>query len=96
MSPSPLSPGDGNFDGVIDGYDYLIWAGHYGDDPAESLPGSPSNGDYNNDGVVDGDDYNVWADHYGQGPGDVAAIPEPGAFALLIMGAAMLFARRRV
>jgi hypothetical protein len=35
-----LTPGDGNGDGHVDGVDYLIWAGNYGDNPADDPPGS--------------------------------------------------------
>jgi hypothetical protein len=92
--PGPLL-GDANGDGKVDGYDYLVWAGNYGDNPADDPPGSPGNGDYNDDGVVDGHDYLVWASNYGQGPNDGVAVPEPGACGLVIMGTVMLLSRRR-
>ena len=91
----PLPPGDGNFDGVIDGLDFIIWATRFGDDPAASPPGSPSNGDYNNDGVVDGVDYVVWAQNYGQGPNEAVAVPEPGSLLMLTFGLFLIAARRR-
>ncbi len=86
--PVPLTPGDANGDGHIDGYDYLVWAANFGDDPANDPPGSPANGDYNNDGVVDGLDYIAWASNFGQGPNDATAVPEPGALVLLLVGIA--------
>ena len=89
------TPGDANGDGKVNGNDYLVWAGRYGDDPAVDPPGSPANGDFNNDGTVDGHDYLVWAGNYGQGPNDSLAVPEPAAYPLIIMGTAMLLSRRR-
>ena len=59
--------GDGNLDGAVDGLDYLLWAGNFGDDPAKDPPGAPQNGDYNNDDTVDGLDYLIWAGNYGSG-----------------------------
>jgi hypothetical protein len=93
-SISEPTPGDANGDGHVDGLDYLIWAGNYGDDPADDPPGSPGNGDYNNDNVVDGLDYLTWAGNYLQGPNDGVAVPEPGACALLVMGGLMQLSRR--
>jgi hypothetical protein len=89
------TPGDGNDDGKVDGLDYLLWAGNFGDDPAADPPGSPGNGDYNNDGKVDGLDYLLWAGNFGQGPLDATAVPEPGTLALLLVGMAMLATRCR-
>jgi hypothetical protein len=80
------TPGDANGDGHIDGTDYLVWAGRYGDDPAADPPGSPGNGDFNNDGVVDGHDYLTWAGSYGQGPNDGVAVPEPGTLGIALLG----------
>jgi hypothetical protein len=87
-----VTPGDGNGDGK----DYLIWAGNFGDDPAQDPPGSPANGDFSDDGVVDGYDYLIWAINFGQGPNDGIAVPEPGSLSLLVLGyAAVAFSRRR-
>ncbi|MEZ6073897.1 MAG: multicopper oxidase domain-containing protein [Pirellulales bacterium] len=78
-------PGDGNLDGVVDGLDYLLWAGNYGDDPADVPPGAPGNGDYNDDGVVDGLDYLVWASNFGATI-PATAVPEPSAALLALFG----------
>jgi autotransporter-associated beta strand protein len=93
-----LTPGDANGDGHVDGLDYLIWAGNYGDDPADDPPGSPANGDFNDDNVVNGPDYVLWASNYLQGPNDTVAVPEPAACALFLIGAmtAPLFRRSRM
>jgi hypothetical protein len=84
MSPSTL--GDGNGDGKVDGLDYLIWAGFFGDDPAQAPPGSPENGDFNDDDKVDGLDYLTLASNFGQGPNDGVAVPEPGTCVLAVIG----------
>lgn len=89
------TPGDGNGDGKVDGLDYLIWAGNFGDDPADDPPGSPDNGDFNNDGKVDGLDYLTWAGNFGMGPNDASAVPEPASALLLCLGACMFVARGR-
>jgi hypothetical protein len=86
-------PGDGNFDGWVDGLDYLIWAGNFGDDPADDPPGSPGNGDFDDDGNVDGLDYLLWAGNFGQH--NATAVPEPGTWGLLLWGLTTLAARRR-
>ena len=54
LSSAIGAPGDANFDGKVDGLDYLVWAENFGDDPADDPPGSPENGDFNDDGVVNG------------------------------------------
>ena len=58
-------PGDGNLDGQVNGLDYVLWALHFGDDPADDPPGTPLNGDFNGDGVVNGLDYVTWATNFG-------------------------------
>ncbi|MEZ6072940.1 MAG: dockerin type I domain-containing protein [Pirellulales bacterium] len=89
-------PGDGNGDDKVDGLDYLIWAAHFGQKPADDPPGSPFNGDFNCDRVVDGLDYLIWAKYFGTGPNDAAVVPEPAAFVIVVHGLAMtLLARRR-
>jgi hypothetical protein len=57
-SVAPL-PGDGNLDMRVDDEDYILWAAHFDDNPADDPPGVPLNGDYNDDGVVNGLDYLV-------------------------------------
>jgi hypothetical protein len=89
------TPGDANGDGKVDGLDYLVWAGSFGDDPAADPPGSPANGDFDDNGVVDGLDYLVWAGNFGNGPNDAAAVPEPTTLALAGVGGMLLVLRRR-
>jgi hypothetical protein len=92
---SEPTPGDANGDGKVDGLDYLIWAGAFGDDPAADPPGSPENGDFNDDGIVDGLDYLAWAGNFGQGPNDGVAVPEPGALTLATIALLAMCCRRR-
>ena len=67
-------PGDGNLDGAVNGLDYVLWAAHFGDDPAIDPPGAPLNGDFNDDGIVDGLDYIVWAENFEAGVPAAAAV----------------------
>lgn len=77
-------PGDANGDGLVDGVDYLVWAGNFGEtDPPDGLNGA-SDGDFNDDGVVDGVDYLVWADNFGSG-GVARMVPEPASWMLLLI-----------
>ncbi|MBL9125376.1 MAG: PEP-CTERM sorting domain-containing protein, partial [Planctomycetaceae bacterium] len=80
--------GDANFDGLVDGADYTLWADHYlQEDVGFSL------GDFNQDGLVDGADYTLWADNYLESDGAfapslaAAAVPEPASAALALLGA---------
>ncbi|GAG09033.1 unnamed protein product, partial [marine sediment metagenome] len=65
-------PGDANYDGVVDGGDYTLWADNY------EQPGGWGNGDFNGDGITDGGDFTLWADHYGQSIPATAAQPSGG------------------
>ena len=95
FSDAPVVPGDANGDGHVDGLDYLIWASHYGDNPAEDPPGFPDNGDLDDNGVVDGLDYLLWAANFGQGPLDAQPVPEPSGLALLLIGCTLMIRGRR-
>ncbi|MEZ6073229.1 MAG: PEP-CTERM sorting domain-containing protein [Pirellulales bacterium] len=83
--------GDGNFDGVNNGLDYLIWASNYGQTDVGF-----GGGDYNHDGIDNGLDYLIWAGSYGQSTGGLAtAVPEPGTLGLLLVGMFAWPLRRR-
>ena len=57
---SQCIPGDANCNGKVDGQDYLIWVGNYG----QNLTGREF-GDFNNNGIVNGQDYLIWVGNYG-------------------------------
>lgn len=54
-------PGDANSDGSVNGVDYGIWFGHYG----QTVTNTFRDGDFNADGRVDGLDYVIWLRNYG-------------------------------
>jgi hypothetical protein len=81
-------PGDANFDGEVDGLDYLIWAEHFGEGGA-----TVEQGDFNDDTMVEGLDYLVWADGYGVIASTV--LPEPATSALVALGWAVIAFSRR-
>ena len=78
--------GDADFNGMVDGGDYTLWADNY------NQSGGWTEGDFNDSGFVDGADYTLWADNYGTG---VVAVPAPGALLLLAVAAAPALTRRR-
>ncbi|MBL9162048.1 MAG: metallophosphoesterase [Planctomycetaceae bacterium] len=71
---SPIVPGDFDYDGVVDGDDFLVWQRQLGSTTDLAADG-------NDDGVVDQADLAIWKSHYG--PGGIAATavnavtPEP-------------------
>ncbi|MCA9102035.1 MAG: hypothetical protein KDA63_12820, partial [Planctomycetales bacterium] len=87
--------GDGNFDGVVDGLDYLIWAEHFDSDPSD--PSGAAGGDFNGDGKTDGLDYLVWAGNFEQSifAPIATTVPEPSALLMTCMGTITLYARPR-
>jgi hypothetical protein len=77
---------DFNEDGFVDGGDFEDWAGGFG----LATGATKGQGDEDNDGDVDGADFLGWQRQFGlDGSAIVAsgAAPEPGAMALLVMGA---------
>jgi beta-glucanase (GH16 family) len=60
-STTPSStPGDANFDGLVDSKDYTIWLTNY--DKSGSL--ESLSGDFNKDSKIDGKDYIIWASNF--------------------------------
>lgn len=83
------TPGDYDRDGEVTADDYAFWQDSYGRQ-VTALSGPDGNGD----GVIDAADYTVWRDNLTGAPPAEAA-PEPHALALLALGAAGLFVRRK-
>jgi hypothetical protein len=59
-TPGPSIDGDGNYDGRVNGIDYVIWLTNYGN----PNPRGVREGDYNRDNRVNGIDYVVWLNNY--------------------------------
>lgn len=88
---------DFNFDGVVDGSDFLAWQRGFG-----AAPGSFPAGDATEDGVVDGADLGVWQDRFGDdgtpsavattapfSTGEAVAEEQPGAIRFDLADAAL-------
>ncbi|MEX2172344.1 MAG: S8 family serine peptidase [Pirellulales bacterium] len=92
-----LSPGDYNYDGVVDTVDYNLWRASFGQQ-AISRTGFAA-GDGNGDGIVDAADWAIWRDAasgpFGTGT-LVHAVPEPATVALaaLAMFGLLAYARK--
>ncbi|MBN2022845.1 MAG: PEP-CTERM sorting domain-containing protein [Pirellulales bacterium] len=82
-------PGDANNDGAVDGEDAAILAANW----LLGVAGGEDAGDFNTDGTVDDLDLAILAANWA--PAGGAAVPEPGALALLIGAVAVLLVRRR-
>ena len=81
--------GDANLDGVVDTSDFNVWNGN-------KFTGTPAwcSGDFSADGVVDTSDLNIWNGNKFTSS-DVSAVPEPGSFALLLLGIGVFSGLRR-
>jgi hypothetical protein len=77
--------GDYNGDAVVDAQDYTVWRGGFG---GSITPGTGADG--NGNGIIDGADYVVWRNNLTSGTGSGAAIPEPTAGILLLVGCTLL------
>jgi hypothetical protein len=82
--------GDFDFDGDVDGDDFILWQIGFGDFPHGGALRSQGDGD--GDGDVDGDDFLIWQDGFSSGAGSAAAttVPEPTTAVLAVCA---LFAR---
>jgi hypothetical protein len=76
--------GDADFDGKVQFSDYVILAENFGGE------GSYGQGDFDCDGLVQFSDFVILANNFGQTAGGVAAVPEPAAGLLLLLGSALL------
>ncbi len=81
--------GDANLDGVVDTSDFNIWN-------SNKFTGTPAwcSGDFSADGVVDTSDFNIWNSNKFTSS-DVSTVPEPGSFALLLLGIGAFSGLRR-
>jgi peptidyl-prolyl cis-trans isomerase A (cyclophilin A) len=92
-----LTGGDANRDGLVGPPDLEILGANY-----NTAPGTLTTwgfGDFNADGIINVGDLGIMGPHYiAEGPGSGGAggaIPEPGAFALLVLSAGAVLRRRR-
>jgi hypothetical protein len=76
-------PGDYNLDGAVNAADYVVWRNSVDD---EVHRGTLADGDA--DGVIGAGDYDVWVENFGSvlQNGNGAAVPEPAAVALCVVG----------
>ena len=87
LSARRVKFGDSNFDGQVDGADYVNWADNF-------LQSNRvfAQGDFNQDGIVDGADYVLWADNFLAGDSSLSsqvttsAVPEPASVLLGLIG----------
>jgi len=86
-----VTPGDYSGNGVIDAADYTVWRDSLG------KTGTGLAADGNGDNVVNDADYLIWKQNFGSaGAGalsDGAAVPEPAAFVLLLIGCCLTLGR---
>jgi hypothetical protein len=87
----PLLAGDYNDDGTVDAADYVVWRTNEG--TQNTLPNDPIGG------TIGDDQYSQWASNFGatapgSGSFNANAVPEPGTWLLVAMGACLAVFRR--
>jgi hypothetical protein len=94
LSQLPMTPGDFNADGVVDGIDLAAWKSHLGMDGGVARV----EGDADRDGDVDGSDFLAWQRNLGVvgAPASLATVPEPASAWLLAVCVVALGQMRRV
>jgi len=83
--------GDFDQDGVTDGSDFLAWQRGVGMSSGAAL----GEGDGDHNGAVNGDDLTLWQNEFGLALPAAAAVPEPGAVWLAVVGATAALISRR-
>ncbi len=90
----PGTAGDYNDDGVVDAADYVVWRKLLGTNTQLQNEGAGVT-----PGMVTDEDYSTWRTNFGSvtppGAGSSAAVPEPGALVLAMLGLSILGAFRR-
>lgn len=83
LPPPELLEGDYNQNGVVDAADYIIWR--------KSVGSSNLAADGTGDNQVNGDDFDYWRQRFGASSGgrSFAGVPEPSAFVMLGLVAAL-------
>lgn len=82
VAPSPPSA-DFNFDGHVDGADFLIWQRHAG--VLKGAKRDRGNANAGVDGDVDADDLALWKQQYGSVATTTVAVPEPSSGMLVAL-----------
>lgn len=77
-----VASGDFNYDGQVDGADFLNWQRQFG--ASSPLIGSGADGDGN--GTVDGDDLGVWRGQFGEPNAAATVVAAPAIFEPAIVG----------
>jgi len=84
-----VTPGDADFDGTVDGTDFLIWQRNAGSS------GDWSNGDFDGNGDVNGDDLTILEANFGTGTLAATIVPEPTTCTLALAALCLAMSRRR-
>ena len=85
-----LTPGDANFDGLVNATDFELWnANRFGFDTGWAA------GDFDGNGTTDVADFNIWNDHWDRPAANQPAVPEMATIHLLTWAAALLVLVRR-